>query len=941
MKKCLLIFIIFVVSCSSQNQSPFYFYDDSLGEIPELFFEYGSKDSSLSLPDSKEVFHYENGIFCVYSLPISLYKLELGAKFRICSKLDEESSNRWKTGFSLLKNLKSEYPTFLESGKGWNLSFKTFAKWKEKRREMVPVLEWKEQVFSTGLVTYQSFAIPHPIFLQKSNTECEVVYRSYSLSVSENQTPTIVFEFPCPNVEKILDLVLSQNQSWISSCEIDSPNISEIFRHSESDYVRYLEWENTKDKVICPYAETLEREKEGVTITFQSEDFRKRSRVMLPHGILLLSDHPKFQGINISKQFLSQLGTQETIRFGESILYDNSFDFKQGGEYFAKQWRTTSCRDQKNLWESEESFCGNPGIPNYLEQNAETNPIPQCNPSQIRLTEFYPGNESVPNFPLPAYFEFRNEGTSCDLSSLNWILNGDVYPFSAKEEILKQNGIFLFTRELWLGWNLLERKKPFYIPKQVFQIPPFSIQNRKTEESFSFQFDPNRYHLLRKGNQNRFSIVVQEKEFPHPRITSDSKLLSFGFQLSPGVHESNQIQLIGSSLLEFAQNPNPFLDFGFFEGEEGIGSFQSSEKKDYFYWKQSGRKMETFGYEPNQCNGENIYHLPSGFFGESFKSLLYTDKDTSNNHLTVWNDSLLKEKSYDGSRSLHPEITPILFSSSMVSSIPCPGLWRSPGSEKTASLEIVKLKDQAGYLANSALGNLGSIFFGNQRQKLAISVIPLFSLQFNLDVTNVLFGHPEEQMYSYFTHPNLIKPVGFLEKKGPIQIEAIYPNPFLSQNEWVYVCNRSGNTEDLSLYLIEDETSTDDLVSYQSRFPNEIPIGKNGKGFITNDTVLPPSSCAWIVDPDGKDWYLPIFHSESDRLITVVTTQTIGNGISSGEFLQLRKKSNGVSILISSFGHKESPSNFHKTVSTGEYIWLKTNAEGTTPDDFEVYREEN
>ncbi|TGM25975.1 LIC11755 family lipoprotein [Leptospira levettii] len=941
MKQFLLIFIVFGFSCTSQNQSPFYFYDDSLGEVPEFFFEYGTKDSSLNLPDSNELFHYENGIFCVYSIPISLYKLELGAKFRICSKLNEESFKRWKTGFSLLKNQKSEYQTFFEFGKGWNLSFTTFGKWKEKRKEMDPIIEWKEQVFSTGLVTYQSFAIPHPIFLQKSNSECEVVYRSYSLSDTENQTPAIDFEFPCPPVEKVLDLVLSQNQNWISSCEIGSPNISELFRHSESDYLRYLEWENTKDKVICPYAETLEREKDGVTITFQSEDFRKRSRVMLPHGILLLSDNPKFQGILIPKQFLSQLGTTETIRFGESVLYDASFDFKQGEEYFAKQWRTTSCRDQKKLWETEGYFCGNPGLPNYLEENSISNTIPKCFPSQIHLTEFYPGNETDSNFPFPAYFEFRNEGTTCDLSSLNWILNGNVYPFSAKEEILNQNGIFLITKERWLGWNLLEREKPFTIPKQMFQIPPFLIQSRLSEESISVEFDPNRFHLLRKGNQNRFSIIVQEKAVPHPRIQSDPRLLSYGFQLSPGVHETNQINFIGSSLLELAQNPYPFFDFGFIEGEEGIGSFQSSEKKDYFYWKPSGTKIVTFGYEPNLCNGENIYHLPSGFFGESFKSLSYVEKITSNNRLIIWSDALIKEKSYDNTRSLHPEIAPILFSSSMVSSFPCPGLWRSPGVEKISSLEIVKLRDQVGYLANSPLGNVGSFLFGNQRQKLPISILPLSDLQFNLDLTNVFSGHSEEQMYSYFSHPNLIKPIGFLEKKGPIQIEAIYPNPFLSQNEWVYVCNRSENSEDLSSYLIEDETSTDDLVSYQSRFPNGTPTGKNGKGFITYDTVLPPSKCAWIVDPDGKDWYLPIFHSESDRLITVVTTQTIGNGISSGEFLQLRKKSNGVSILISSFGHKESASNFRKTTSTGEYLWLKTNAEGTTPDDFEVYREEN
>lgn len=179
-----------------------------------------------------------------------------------------------------------------------------------------------------------------------------------------------------------------------------------------------------------------------------------------------------------------------------------------------------------------------------------------------------------------------------------------------------------------------------------------------------------------------------------------------------------------------------------------------------------------------------------------------------------------------------------------------------------------------------------------------------------------------------------------MEQKGPIQIEAIFPNPKESQNEWIYVCNRSEASEDLSLYLIEDEVSVDELISYQSRFPNSSPVGKNGQRFQTNHANLDPNVCAWIVDPDGKDWFLPIFHSESDLLLTVRTTQTIGNGISSGESIQLRKKQGQNSILISSFGHKESHSSFHLLVNTGEFLWLKSGAQGMSPLDYETFREE-
>lgn len=939
MNRIYLILLSFFLSCFAKENAPFYFLSNELGDTPTFFFEYGLKEQNTTLNLSDDVFHYENGVFCVYSIPLSLYNQELGGKFRICWKMNEEGFLRLKNGFSILDSENPEYPHFTEIGKNWVIKYVTFEKWKEKREEISPVSEWKKQIWSNGFVTYQSYAIPHPIFLQKTNTECEVVFRSLSLKVSENKTPTLVFEFPCPEVDLIYDQILSQNQTWFSECQPNNPTISEIFRHSESDYKRYMEWENQTDRVICPVAENLEVEKNGEIISFQSDEFLKRSRLILPHAILLFSDEPKFQGIPIPKEFLSELGTNEVIRFGDTPIADSPFSFKQGREFFSKQWNSNVCRDQKNIWISKESFCGNPGLPNGLESKHSEDTIPSCSPDQIKLTEFYPGNQNEKNFPLPAFFEFQNLGNDCDLSSLNWNFDESVYPFSAKEEILKQNSIFLFTREEWVGWDFIQREKPFYIPKQVFQIPPFSLEHRKSKELIHFLPNPNQFQLVRRGNRNQFSIYVDSIPIPHPRTNALDSLKSFGFQMSPGKHERLSIPWIGSKLLEFAKSPHPFIDFGFFEWEEGVSYFITTNGQEYYYWKPKQENQISFAYEPNLCIREDVYHLPSGFFSNQFSSLFYSDKD--NLHLvgSVWSDLLYREKSYGDTHSLHPEPAPILFSSSLVASQFCSGLWRSPGYEKERSLEIVKQGPE--YNTNLPFEILGHVQYGNLRQKSSVPLIFSNNLQFKINITGVIINSNEEQMYSYFTHPKLIKPIGFLEKKGPIQIEAVYPNPFLSQNEWIYICNRSNETEDLSLYQIEDETSVDDLVPYQTRFPELLPKGKNGRGFVSNDSLLPKNTCAWIVDPDGKEWYLPMFHTESDRLFTVSSTQTIGNGISSGESLQLRKKISNQSILISSFGHKESTFSFSKTLNTGEFLWLKKDTDGVKADDFEVYREDN
>ncbi|TGM31669.1 LIC11755 family lipoprotein [Leptospira biflexa] len=936
-----LFFIVFVLSCHTKGNHPFFFNPSEMGDTPDFFFEYGSIGTPIETDKPNEFTHYQNGILCVFSIPIQLYNQELGAKFRICWKTDEKSAVRIQNGFTHLESKETEYLPFLEKGKDWNLSLSELGKWKGTHDPFPPILEWKNQIWSSGIVTYQTFAIPHPRFVQTKEFECEVIFRSYVLDVSENKTPILVFQFPCPNPDSILKTILSQNQTWFLQCETESPVVSELFRHSESSYQRFMEWQNPNDFVLCPSAKSIVREKEGEFTNFQSEEFLKRSRLILPHGILLFSDDPRFQGIPIPKTFVSELGTREGFQFGNSFYDDLPFSFHQGENFFSIQTDSTSCRDQLNIWKTEQTFCGNPGLPNMLEKIPAKEQINGCTPTQIKLTEFYPGNHKETNFPLPPFFEFQNQGDDCDVSSLNWILDGAIYPFSAKEEILKQEEIILFTRERWLGWNLLERVKPFSIPKVTFQIPNFVIQNRKSKESIPYEPNANRFHLLRKGNQNIISIYSDGLEIPHPKSNSDENLQVFGFQLSPGKHQKTEIHWIGSKLLEFAKNPYPFFDFGFLELEEGIGAFQTEDQKEYFYWKPRALNLLSFAYGPSVCNGENLYHLPAGFFSDQFNSLTYKDQVTSAFVESRWSEDSLNEKSFGETRSLHPETSPIDFSSSVFPSPHCPGLWRSPGSEKHRSLELRKLTPEESYHSNLILDSFLEVQYGNLRQIFHVPIHFLSHLSFQLNLSSVILEHSEEQIYSYFSHPMLIEPIGFLEKKGPVQIEAIFPNPNAPQNEWIYICNRSMNPEDISQYFIEDETSSDQIVPYQTRFPGTNPKAKNGYGFVTNDTILWQGTCAWIVDPDGSDWYVPIFHSESDRLFTVISTQTIGNGISSGESIQLRKRVNGETILISSFGHKESASPFRKYVNSGEYLWLKKNSDGTKSEDFEIYREEN
>ncbi|MCW7471456.1 LIC11755 family lipoprotein [Leptospira kanakyensis] len=942
MQKKILVFVLFLLCrCQNKEESPFLPFGDGFTETPRFEFQYGTIEETGDVIENTNYTSFDSNLLCIHSLPISLYRRELGGKFRICWKTNESVFQKWNEGFSLLENDFLEYPNWNLSGKGWQASTIELGKWKKDSEKLENLFSWDSQIWSSGLVTYQTLGLPHPTLIQRTEAVCEVVFPSQSFSGSENKQRTLTFELPCPDLGEIAEQIETQNEKWLAECDPAEPEVSELFRHSESSYQRFIEWENPQDKVLCPRFSSIDWENEGTWKSFQSDLFSKRTKLILPRGILLFSDESKYHGIPIPKDFFLRLGTNVRVRLGDSEFRDSNFSFRQGNEFFTTQTHSVSCRNQFNFWKTEEIFCGNPGLPNSLEKKENEDTIPGCKPEQIQITEFYPGNHFDSEMPIPGYFEFQNTGRTCDGSSLNWFFDHSLYPLSAGEWVLPTGSIFLLTRKLWVGLELLEKEKPFSLPKVSFQIPSFYFQDRKTKLKSEFVTSPYHFHLLRFQEKNRFSIQVNlRNESPHPQVNSSHFLSSYGFQISPGKANEGLVNQISTELMEYHPGPSPFFDFGFSGREEGVVTFERENGNRYSFWKPNGTEILTFVTESSGCFGERNYRLPEDFFTHPIRSLRYQNL-SSNAPITVPLDpNFIREKSMDGTRSLHPEPNPIFFSRSLVPSLNCAGTFRSPGQRKERSLEVERLPSAFTYLSNFSLEQDMEILIGNGSEKVSSTLQPLGGNFYQLRLESPLPHFPEEQIYSYFSHPKLIKTKSFLERKGPIQIEAIYPNPHQSQNEWVYLCNRGNAPEDLSVYLVEDEGNTDELVSYQTRFPSLSPLGSGGQSFQYNSTILNPGGCAWIVDPDGKDWYLPIFQKGSDLLLTVRTTATIGNGISSGESIQLRKKQGPKSILISSFGHKESFSVLRITVATGEFLWLKSDALGMSLSDFEIFREE-
>ncbi|MBL8020227.1 MAG: hypothetical protein JNM27_11225 [Leptospirales bacterium] len=111
-------------------------------------------------------------------------------------------------------------------------------------------------------------------------------------------------------------------------------------------------------------------------------------------------------------------------------------------------------------------------------------------------------------------------------------------------------------------------------------------------------------------------------------------------------------------------------------------------------------------------------------------------------------------------------------------------------------------------------------------------------------------------------------------------IETVAPSPVSGEEEWIRVCSQDGFAGDT--LRIKDESSEDTIVPFYARTGLMLAP-------YTSDLVLAPYGCALIVDPDYRGHFIPPpEYPYVDRgLWTIGSTSAIGNGLSSGETIQI------------------------------------------------------
>lgn len=964
----ILLFIFIALSCKQHGLDWKSFSLPLTDTIthPSFHFEYGSQVQIGSF--SNDFFKEQTSGICLYSLPESLYFQETGAKFKICLPVNTQELEDISQGFRALDEETSTKTVFHAKSLTWEATETTLGKWQKEKEGIVPDESFVDLKTLDGTIAYARFDVPSASVYEWEANHCEVLFPSRRISGSKNAWKLLSVRFTCPHLE-IKEKIEAQNEIWLRECVESAPSLTESFRHSESPFGRFLEWSNESDQIYCPRYQHLSFEEGNAEnlLSLESESIRQieeRHRILLPHSAFLLSTSEQLSGVKVNEELLLQIGKAGNWHFANTVFPQTKFNFKQGDEFFSQSISDKSCRNQFQYQFANIASCLNPGIPNdLLSTNVFT--IASCKPSQLEITEYFAG--AISPLSIPAYVEIQNREELCDLSNIQLTYAEDTFHLSAKERLLGKYEYLLVSKDLWNGWPFLSINRTFTSRDFKNQIPVLTLRSREGKGVKNFPQSNNDVILTNRDGLNERSIVFDTGGFlyPHPNENGNQLFSQTGIYISPGESFAvDHIPFLNLSLSELLINgtkdaiasyPERFIEWQDTNYQSGYVYFQIESQSvfRYLYYKDGSESFPFVKNGTGLCLPNQGILLPDGSLPNAEMKISNLNKNGQpETNSFRYHKSLYESFGVSTSAriSLHPESHPFGYSLSRSHSFsqPC-----SPHSEATPGRANQKVNQFATNVFLNAQGipyvksfsflstpDTNSLFRFKSLTK--VQLILSMVLQNVLDLTS-------ENLSSSFFDSELI----YLEwedfedslhlsqifRLGEVRIESVYPSPSNPQNEWVYFCNITSHQVSVVGYVIEDESSTDKIVPYAVRFPSQMPNFKSETTLRYTDSLLNQGDCAFIVDPDGNNWYLPPFAKNTDLLLTVGSSQTIGNGISNLERLDLYQENSESKILLSSYGNKTSLSPFQIPLANLEYSLLKKDSLGNKPSEFQIFRE--
>ncbi len=461
----------------------------------------------------------------------------------------------------------------------------------------------------------------------------------------------LVIEFPSyESIETIQNRIQNKNQSALSSCSSDLPEISEVFGETDSEIGRWIEIHNPNPFPICENG--LELELLGI-------------RSPLPETVGFISPFETRvlgeKDSSLERLFLSGIRWADLKKIGKLKLLrggsTKDFLLPGGGYRFGNEslsWTEHGFSDCSSLSEGAELeiYCMNPG---YTPGNIRiSGSVPACEPEYFRLEELNPiglRQDSVLKTDWK-YIDLIYSGEkSCDPRYLQIQWGGIQQPISIlryleKDQILTIGALpFLLGNSHFSYRNLSKGKlgDPISISDRITGFGKI-LWDGKFETAYGI---PNRI-VLEKTDANSVSIIFQNGKIGlHPKHISPSSLnvLVQNPRTSPGersesIEDSEKLALFSevswmgsyretepiskdrfvetvvkvgnpsSALLEISNSNGSFVSI-LFPLEENINLLSAGVSTCFpesFFWKDSSFTLPSTGqtilklYDPSTGN---------------------------------------------------------------------------------------------------------------------------------------------------------------------------------------------------------------------------------------------------------------------------------------------------------------------------------------------------
>jgi hypothetical protein len=954
----ILILLILILYCTHKKTFPLFYLSDEnpLG----LSFVYGEKPSGKELAYKPwgAMYSIQEGKLCLSSADPFYTETEYGPRFHFCFDKEEETYTVLK---GALDNLYSQQDFHNISwishiqGEPIKLSFLKVGEVNKAIKEE-PMVSYSlgDSLISTASLSEDVNGIHFvknysAIYFSILNFESRSLLLLPSVYTSPSQRKYLAIEFSKAAklhiyLRDFVNQVKLKNEQFKNECKHRSLTLTEFLFSEHPKGKFFIEFTNDSDEIVC--LPKLEMGSDTYTETIEP----KTSFLFPKQSILLTSKGSHLEGLVLSDQFWKEVRREKKLTYTTGIdkgEYDfTSLSFSFSSLYFSHtQAGISSCQYKKIKLYNWTDMCGDPGI----ERSLTTVEVEACNTTDFLLTEFNPfgirSDTSTDYHDKFIELVYRGEKI-CSLYDLKLVISNMTIPLDVrmvipsqtlvvglgrnyKVESLIERSLYGLTLDSFVSLeSSLASKILWSSPEQNFYV--FQLDSRKRLHSILPQATYIELHPA------YLSSHLSDETKKHNHV-SPGEWIEPSNQLS---FEWNEISWMGSYHGDTSLADDEFLELK----TSGTGSLEihvieSQNVKKYLvpisiednFTVISRKNLACFSF-PYTVQNSN-WNLPNAsseikifYRGVYHKNFLYSTEDGIN-------DSSSKKRasfSYTGYSGLWKNSGALVSNGYAL----CENTDASPGRDNHFSPDII-IDIPAQNQANIQV--IQSVYDTSLNINLLLySVEPSVKKNYNLstkemNVLNLDTFYPYSLVYAKIHNQEDL----FLINRSGISIDSVHPGSSTNSSlDWFRFCNYGSYSFDLQYLQVHDSYSGGGITKLENRNFPLWEILQTQYSF-KNGYSLEPNECAFVIDPKIQTNFL--LNVEGDKqflLFTPITQNSIGNGISQTDSIDIYLPMDGINTHLASFQNIHSHLPFVITTSSGQLTLLKENKQGTRTSDY-------